>query len=97
MIWIILHLKYGFRNLEDALDFFEKANCNHIVLASYFPDGLDEAIFYVNKPEEYEGDPDTGMKTYDLAVTYPSFVNGSVEAPLDEFSYLPGFRILRKR
>ena len=92
-----MHLKYGFKNLEDAFDFFEKANCNHIVLAPYFSNGLDEAIFYVDKPEKYEGDPDTGMDAYNLACSYPSFVNGSVEAPLDEFSYLPGFRILRKR
>ena len=65
--------------------------------APYLAEGRDEYVFYVNKPEEWEGDPDTGMEAYNLAGSYPSFIDGSLETAWDEFSYLAGFRLLRKR
>ena len=83
--------------MDDAVDFFDKANGNHIVRAGYYAEGFYEELFYVNKPEKYNGDVDTGMDAYSLARSYISFVNGSVEAPPDEFTYIPGFRIVRRR
>lgn len=83
--------------MDDALDFYEKAECSHIARASYYGDGADEEIFYANKPEEYKGDPDTGMDIYNIARSYSSFIDGSVEAPDEEFSYIPGFRIIKRK
>ena len=54
-------------------------------------------IFYVNKPEERKGDPEQGMDIYNKAISYRSFVAGSVEAPLEEFSYLPGLVVVERR
>ncbi len=94
---ILLHIKFGFRSLEDALAFYEKAPGNHIAQAPYWGNGLVEEIYWVNKPEEFSGDPETGLELYNLAHSYSSFVDGSVDTPLDEFSYLPGYLVLRKR
>ena len=82
--------------MDDAVDFYEKTNCNHIVKAPYWGEGRQQEVFYVNKPVEWTGDPDTGMEQYNLAVSYPTFVEGSIESTLEEFTYLPGFRIVRK-
>lgn len=79
------------------MDFYEKVECSHVAQAAYWGDGIDETIFYANKPEEYRGDPDAGMKEYELARRYPSFIDGSVEAPEEEFSYLPGWRGVKRR
>lgn len=97
MIKVLLHIKFGFRDLQEALDFYEKVEGNHVVKAAYWGDGTDEEIFYVNKPTKYEGDPDTGMKEYELALRYQSFVNGSVDTPTEEFSYLPGWRGVKRQ
>ena len=83
--------------MEDALDFYEKTECSHVAQATYWGDGIDETIFYANKPEQYTGDPDTGMEFYNLAHTYPTFIEGSVEAPDEGFSYIPGFRIIQRK
>ena len=83
--------------MDDALDFYEKASGIHIVRALYLAESRDKEVFYVDKPEKWKGDPDTGMELYNLANSYPSFVIGSVETALDEFTYLPGFRIVKRR
>ena len=83
--------------MNDAIDFYEKADGNHIVRTGYNAEGFYEELFYVNKPERYEGDVDAGIDAYSLARSYPSFVNGSVEAPPEEFTYIPGFRVVKRR
>lgn len=93
----MLHIKFGFRNLEETLDFYEKVEGSHVVKAAYWGDGADEDIFYVNKPTKYEGDPDTGMKEYELARRYQSFVDGSVDTPTEEYSYMAGWRVVMRR
>ena len=93
----MLNIKFGFRILDDALDFYEKVDGSHVVKAIYWGDGADEEIFYVNKPTKYEGDVDTGMKEYELARRYQSFVDGSVDTPAEEFSYLAGWRVVERR
>ena len=50
----------------------------------------------MNKPVEFSGDPDTGMDFYTTAVSYPSFVEGSVEIRMEEFDYLAGYRVVRR-
>ena len=82
--------------MDDAVDFYEKAQCNHIVKAPYLGEGRQQEIFYVNKPVKFSGDPDTGMEQYNLAVSYPSFVEGSTESALEEFTYLAGYRVVRR-
>ena len=58
---------------------------------------MDENIYWVNKPEKWEGDPDTGMEFYEQARSLKSFIDGSVETDPDEFSYLPGAVLIRMR
>ena len=83
--------------MDDALDFYEKAPGGHVVKALYLGEGREEEVFYVDKPEEWSGDPDVGMDVYNLARSYPTFITGSVEAPTEEFTYLDGFRIVKRR
>ena len=97
MTKILLHLKFGFQSLDDAVEFYEKAGCNHIVKAPYWGEGRQQEIFYVDKPVKYTGDPDIGMEQYNLAVAYPTFIQGSVESALEEFTYLPGYRVVKLR
>ncbi len=74
--------------MDDAVDFYAKIEGSHIVEVPYLGEGRQQEIFYVNKPVEFSGDPDTGMDFYTTAVFYPSFVEGSVESTLEEFSCL---------
>jgi hypothetical protein len=79
--------------LDDAIAFYERTHASHIVQAPSWKG----RIYYVNEPVEYSCDPDTGTTTYELARTYPSYVIGSLETAVEEFDYLPGFRVIRRR
>ena len=79
------------------MGFYETVEGSHIARALYLGDGRDETVFYVDKPERYTGDPDTGMDAYRKAQAYPSFIDGSVECPAEEWTYFPGFEVLTRR
>lgn len=92
-----IHLKFAFESLDDAVGFYAKAHCNHVVLAPYLEGGLENMAFYTNKPAWFTGDPEIGMEEYRTAKQYESFLEGSVETTLQEFTYLPGSVLLLRR
>lgn len=90
-------MKYAFRDLQEAEEFYEAVEGSHVARALYLGDGMEETVYYVSRPEIYEGDPDTGMEAYLKAREYESFIDGSVEAPADEWTYFPGFEVVEWR
>jgi hypothetical protein len=90
-------LKFAFRDLRDAVGFYETVEGSHIARALYLGDGREKMVYYVDRPERYTGDPDTGMDTYRKAQKYESFIDGSVECPAEEWTYLPGFGVVVRR
>ena len=90
-------MKFAFRDLRDAVGFYENVEGSHIARALYLGEGRDETVYYVSKPEHFSGDPDTGMDAYREAQRYGSFIEGSVECPVEEWTYLAGFEVLAKR
>jgi hypothetical protein len=79
------------------VDFYEDVEGRHIARAPYLGEGRAEMVYYVDKPERYTGDPDAGMNAYRKAQTYASFIDGSVECPAEEWTYLPGFEVVLRR